>query len=220
MTHMRKKTRRDPRENCEMNTEILLALIGFAFVTSVTPGPNNMMLLASGANFGFRRSLPHMLGIGMGHSLMVFLVGIGLGAVINTLPGLMLALKALALAYMLWLAWKIAHAAAPEGTAPGAQPMTFLQAAAFQWVNPKAWAMALGAISAYAPGIGLNSGAAAALLVALVFAAVNFPSISVWTLAGEALRGLLRNPTALRRFNWTMATLLILSLIPVLRMDF
>ena len=203
-----------------MNTDVLLALIGFAFVTSVTPGPNNMMLLASGANFGLRRSVPHMLGISLGHSLMVFLVGVGLGVVVTSVPGLMLGLKAIALAYMLWLAWKIAHAAAPEGAVSGARPLSFVQAAAFQWVNPKAWAMALGAISAYAPGIGLGSEILAALAVAVIFAAINLPSVSVWTLAGEALRGLLREKLWLRRFNWTMAALLILSLIPVLRMEF
>ena len=208
------------RKYCAMNMEILSALIGFAFVTSVTPGPNNMMLLASGANFGLRRSVPHMLGISLGHSLMVFLVGVGLGVVVTSVPGLMLGLKALALVYMLWLAWKIAHAAAPEGATAGARPLTFGQAAAFQWINPKAWAMALGATSAYAPGIGFDSEVAAALGVALVFAAVNLPSVSVWTLAGEALRGILRDPGWLRRFNWTMAALLVLSLIPVLRMEF
>jgi threonine/homoserine/homoserine lactone efflux protein len=202
-----------------MNAEILLALIGFAFVTSVTPGPNNMMLIASGANFGFRRTVPHMLGISVGHSVMVFLVGIGLGVAVTSIPGLMIGLKVLALAYMLWLAWKIAHAAAPEGTAAGARPFSFWQAAAFQWVNPKAWAMALGAISAYAPGMGLGNEALAALVVALVFASVNLPSVSVWTMAGEALRGLLRNPVTLRRFNWTMAALLVLSLIPVLGLE-
>ena len=97
-----------------------------------------------------------------------------------------------------------------------ARPMTFFEAAAFQGVNPKAWAMALGAISAYAPGIGMSSETQAALLVALVFASVNLPSVSVWTLAGDRLRGLLRDPKNLSLFNWTMAALLVLSLIPTL----
>jgi threonine/homoserine/homoserine lactone efflux protein len=216
---VRKQMRRGLRNDCKMNIDVLIALSGFAFVTSVTPGPNNMMLLASGANFGLRRSLPHMLGITLGHGLMVFLVGLGLGVAIKGVPGLVLGLKLLALAYMLWLAWKIAHAAAPEGAATSARPFTFLQAAAFQWINPKAWAMALGAISAYAPEIGLDGEGAAALAVALVFAAVILPSVAVWTKAGEALRGILREPIWLRRFNWTMATLLVLSLIPVLRVE-
>jgi threonine/homoserine/homoserine lactone efflux protein len=152
-----------------------------------------------------------MLGVSLGHGLMVFLVGLGLSGVFEALPASKLVLKVVSVAYMAWLAWKIAHAAAPgEGSAAGA-PMTFLQAAAFQWVNPKAWAMALGAISAYGQG-----GIAAVLAVCAVFAAVNLPSVSVWAFAGERLRAVLSNPRRLARFNWTMAALLVLSLWPVL----
>jgi threonine/homoserine/homoserine lactone efflux protein len=197
-----------------MSYDLLLALLGFAFVTSVTPGPNNMMLLASGVNFGLRRTLPHMLGISLGHSLMVFLVGMGLAGVIHSAPQALIALKIASVAYMLWLAWKIAHAAAPEPGRVGGRPFNFLQAAAFQWVNPKAWAMALGAISAYAPS-GDWRGVA---LVALVFASVNLPSVSLWAAMGEGLRGWMANPKRLRLFNWTMAALLVASLLPVLRL--
>ena len=197
-----------------MSYDLILALLGFAFVTSVTPGPNNMMLLASGVNFGFARSLPHMLGISIGHSLMVFLVGLGLGGVMQAWPPAMILLKGTSIGYMLWLAWKIANAGAPGQGKAAAKPFNFLQAAAFQWVNPKAWAMALGAISAYAGDGSLASVA----IVAAVFAAVNLPSVSVWAAAGEVLRGWLAHPPRLRAFNWTMAGLLVLSLIPVLRM--
>ena len=197
-----------------MTYQIFLALLGFAFVTSVTPGPNNMMLLASGVNFGFGRTLPHMLGISLGHALMVFLVGIGLSGVFTAYPPAMIGLKGVSVAYMLWLAWKIAHSAAPKPGQAGGAPFTFLQAAAFQWVNPKAWAMSLGAIANYAGG----GGVAAVATVALVFASVNLPSVALWALAGEGLRGWLLNPARLRVFNWTMAGLLILSLIPVLKM--
>lgn len=197
-----------------MSYDLILALLGFAFVTSVTPGPNNMMLLASGVNFGFARSLPHMLGISIGHSLMVFLVGLGLGGVMQAWPPAMILLKGASIGYMLWLAWKIANAGAPGQGKAAAKPFNFLQAAAFQWVNPKAWAMALGAISAYAGDGSLASVA----IVAAVFAAVNLPSVSVWAAAGEVLRGWLAHPPRLRAFNWTMAGLLVLSLIPVLRM--
>ena len=197
-----------------MSYDLILALLGFAFVTSVTPGPNNMMLLASGVNFGFARSLPHMLGISIGHSLMVFLVGLGLGGVMQAWPPAMILLKGASIGYMLWLAWKIANAGAPGQGKAAAKPFNFLQAAAFQWVNPKAWAMALGAISAYAGDGSLAS----VVIVAAVFAAVNLPSVSVWAAAGEVLRGWLAHPPRLRAFNWTMAGLLVLSLIPVLRM--
>ena len=197
-----------------MSYDLILALLGFAFVTSVTPGPNNMMLLASGVNFGFARSLPHMLGISIGHSLMVFLVGLGLGGVMQAWPPAMILLKGASIGYMLWLAWKIANAGAPGQGKAAAKPFNFLQAAAFQWVNPKAWAMALGAISAYAGDGSLAS----VVIVAAVFAAVNLPSVSVWAAAGEVLRGWLAHPPRLRAFNWTMAGLLVLSLIPVLQL--
>ena len=197
-----------------MNTEIFLALLGFAFVTSVTPGPNNMMLLASGVNFGFRRTLPHMLGISVGHGVLVTSIGLGLSGLFQAVPQAMIVLKVVSVVYMLWLAWKIANAAAPEGREAGGKPFRFLQAAAFQWVNPKAWAMALGAISAYAGQGGLT----AVLTIAAVFAAVNLPSVSLWAAMGEGLRGWLQSPARLRAFNWTMAVLLVASLIPVLRM--
>ncbi len=197
-----------------MTYDLLLALLGFAFVTSVTPGPNNMMLLTSGVNFGFRPTLPHMLGISLGHALMVFLVGVGLSGVFVAFPQAMLALKILSVAYMLRLAWKIAHAGAPKPGQAGGAPFTFWQAAAFQWVNPKAWAMALGAVANYTGGSGL----AAVAVVALVFAGVNLPSVALWAAAGEGLRGWLAVPARLRAFNWTMAGLLVASLAPVLRM--
>jgi threonine/homoserine/homoserine lactone efflux protein len=197
-----------------MTQDLLLALLGFAFVTSVTPGPNNMMLLASGVNHGFARTLPHMLGISLGHALMVVLIGLGLAGVFHAAPHALVALKVVSLVYMLWLAWKIANSAAPgQGKAAG-KPFSFLQAAAFQWVNPKAWAMALGAVAAYAPAADLG----ALAIVAAVFCAVNLPSVALWAAMGEGLRGWLAHPVRLRAFNWTMAGLLVVSLLPVLRM--
>jgi threonine/homoserine/homoserine lactone efflux protein len=196
-----------------MTYDILSALIGFAFATSITPGPNNMMLLASGANFGLRRSVPHMLGISLGHAFMVFLVGIGLAQIFHRYPQADLILKLVATIYMLWLAWKIAHAAPPrEGKAQG-RPFTFAQAAAFQWVNPKAWAMALTAVTVYAPG----DTTIAMAMVAGVFAMVNLPSILVWAAAGQAVRRWLTTRQRLRVFNIGMAVLLAASLWPVLR---
>ncbi len=198
-----------------MTYELFLALVGFAFVTSVTPGPNNMMLLASGVNFGLRRTVPHMLGISVGHSVMVFLVGLGVAGVFLAHPLALTALKVAAVGYMLWLAWEIARSGAPgEGRAVG-QPMTFLQAAAFQWVNPKAWAMALGAVAAYVPAPSVGAYA----LVAVVFAGVNLPSVSLWAAAGQGLRRWLEGPGRLRLFNWGMAGLLVLSLWPVVWME-
>lgn len=193
-----------------MPQHVLFALMGFAFVTSITPGPNNLMLMASGANFGLRRSLPHMLGVTLGFGGMILLLGLGVEQVIESAPRLALAMKVVSLGYMLWLAWKIAHASAPEGRAVQGRPMSFLAACAFQWVNPKAWMMALGALSAYAEGAG------SVLAVAVVFTLVNLPSVAVWAAMGQGLRGALQNPGRLRLFNGAMALLLVASMLPVL----
>jgi threonine/homoserine/homoserine lactone efflux protein len=198
-----------------MTYDLFLALLGFAFVTSVTPGPNNMMLLASGVNFGLRRTVPHMIGISVGHSLMVFLVGLGVAGVFVAVPWALTALKVAAVGYMLWLAWKIARSGAPGEGKAGGRPMTFLQAAAFQWVNPKAWAMALGAVAAYVPEPSVGAYAA----VAGVFALVNLPSVAVWAAAGQGLRRWLEGPGRLRVFNWGMAGLLVASLWPVVMLE-
>lgn len=195
-----------------MTYDILIALVGFAFVSSITPGPNNLMLMSSGANFGFRRTIPHMLGIGLGFTLMIFLVGIGLAQVFDRFPVLHTILKVISVVYLLWLAWKIANAAAPEGRASSGTPMTFMQAAAFQWVNPKAWTMALTAITIYAADQTIWS----VLLVALAFGAVNLPSVSTWTVLGQQMTRVLTNQSRLRAFNYIMAGLLVASLIPVL----
>jgi threonine/homoserine/homoserine lactone efflux protein len=194
-----------------MNADLLLALIAFAFVTSITPGPNNIMLMTSGANFGFRRTIPHMAGVALGFVFLASAVGLGLVGLFDAWPASHAVLKAASLGYLLWLAWKFANAAPPEGRATTGRPMTFLQAAAFQWVNPKAWAMALTAVTAYAPG----HGPAAVLTVAAVFGAVNLPSVGTWVVAGQAMRRLLDTPSRLRAFNWTMAVLLVASALPV-----
>ncbi|WP_417578697.1 LysE family translocator [Pelagibacterium sp.] len=195
-----------------MSLTLLSALFGFAFVTTITPGPNNLMLMASGTNFGFRRTIPHMLGIMGGVSLMVLLVGGGLMALFDAIPALNTVLKIASIFYLLWLAFKIATAApSPDRPAAG-RPMSLVQAAAFQWVNPKAWAMALSAITLYAPDRSLLSVA----IVAGAFALVCFPAISVWAWLGTVVRQWLSSATRLRVFNITMAVLLIASLYPVL----
>ena len=197
-----------------MTNEILIALIGFAFASSITPGPNNLMLMASGANYGLRRTLPHMLGISIGHAFMVAMVGIVLLRVFETYPVLNIVLKVLSATYMLWLAWKIANAVPPEAKEVTGKPFTFLQAAAFQWVNPKAWFMAITAISAYAPqDRGIIAGS---ILIAVVFAAVNLPSVTGWAWMGVQVRRWLGTARRLRVFNMSMAVLLVVSLYPML----
>ena len=190
----------------------LAALAAFAFVSSITPGPNNLMLMSSGANFGIGRTLPHMVGVAIGFVAMIVGVGAGLMQVFDAWPVTYAVLRVASLAYLAWLAWRIARAARPEGAAAGARPLTFLEAAAFQWVNPKAWAMALTAITLYAPSRDLG----AITLVAVVFGAINLPSVGTWAAAGRWLRRLLDRPARLHAFNWTMAALLLASTIPML----
>jgi threonine/homoserine/homoserine lactone efflux protein len=195
-----------------MTYDLVLALSLFALVSSITPGPNNLMLMASGANFGFRRTIPHMLGVGIGFTLMIVLVGIGLVQIFDLYPISHQILKVVSVIYLFWLAWKIANAAPPEGdVASESTPITFIQAALFQWVNPKAWTMALTAITAYAPNQTLGS----VIWVALVFGIVNLPSVSLWTVLGEQMARFLTSAARLRAFNWLMAALLVASLYPV-----
>ncbi len=195
-----------------MSLSTLIALVAFAFVTSVTPGPNNIMLMASGANFGFLRSIPHNLGIAIGFFFMLCLLGFGLMEIFVWFPLAQIILKVAAVFYFLWLAWKFANAAPPGEGKAGGKPMTFIQAAAFQWINPKAWMMAIGAITAYAPDRSVMS----VVLVGLIFSLVNAPATALWIVLGTEIRRLLNKPVLLRAFNWAMALLLLASLGPVL----
>lgn len=192
-----------------MMPSFLFALTAFAFVSSITPGPNNVMLMASGANFGLKRTIPHALGITIGFSVMILLVGLGVMALFDRWPALNMALKGMSIAYLLWLAWKIANAAGPsQGGDSLGRPMTFFEAALFQWVNPKAWTMILSAIALYAPDRSM----AAMLIIASIFGLVNLPTVSLWAIMGQGMQAWLSTPGRLRAFNWTMAGLLLASL--------
>jgi threonine/homoserine/homoserine lactone efflux protein len=191
----------------------LYAAMTFALVMSITPGPNNTMLLASGVNFGFRRTLPHMLGITCGCVVMMLAIALGLGQIFTRLPVLYSAMEAVSVAYLLYLAWKIAMSRALSVSSAKERPMTFLQAAAFQWVNPKAWMMAVTGVTAFHLNDNLLINA---LWLATVFAIVNLPSITVWAAFGLAVRRFLSGPVAMRAFNWMMAALLLSSIAPML----
>lgn len=194
--------------------EIFLTLVVFAFTTSITPGPNNMMLFASGVNFGFVRTIPHMCGIGAGFLTLLLGVGFGLGALLESVPLVYTALKFAGGGYLVWIAWKIATSDSLSDRKAGARPMTFLEAAAFQWVNPKAWVMAVSAMATYTEPAHYTM---SVLLVGVAFALVNFPSVSTWAGFGSVLREWLSVPARLRAFNVTMALLLVASLWPMLR---
>jgi len=198
-----------------MTLDVMLALIGFAFVTSITPGPSNLILLSSGVTFGFRRSLPLASGICCGFLSMLLVVGLGVGQVLQASPAIYAVLRVLCLGYVLWLAWKIANSRpqSGEGDQAAGRPVGFLQAALLQWVNPKAWAVALIATVTYT---ATGDYAASLLLMILVFGLVNLPSISTWALFGVALRRVLHDPAKVRVFNVAMALLLVASMAPIL----
>jgi threonine/homoserine/homoserine lactone efflux protein len=202
-----------------MNPDFFLAIGLFCFASCATPGPNNLLLLASGVNFGFRRTVPHMLGINFGFALMVLLVGLGLVQLFARFPPLHTAMKWGSVVFMLYLAWKIATAAAPK-TSGDAQakrkPMRWWQAALFQWVNPKGWAMGVSAIATHVPLLGSKPSMPHLLALALMYFVVNVPVSIGWTLFGVRLRSWLANDTHRRWFNHGMASVLVLSLLPML----
>jgi len=170
-----------------------------------------MMLLSSGATFGLRRTVPHILGVSGGCAVMVLVVGLGLSGVAEHLPKFYSVLHGAATIYLLWLAWRIATSAGPGHAAAGGKPIGVFAAAAFQWVNPKAWAMVLGAVSSFARPERMISDV---LLIAGVLVIVGLPCITLWAGCGTVLQRILDRQRTLRTFNWTMAALLVLSLVP------
>jgi threonine/homoserine/homoserine lactone efflux protein len=166
--------------------ELLLPMSLFAFVSSITPGPNNSMLASSGILFGFRRTVPHLFGITAGLGAMLVVSAAGIGSLVLTMPALELLLKAVGSTYLLWLAWRLRHMAFQQAEGGRLRPTSFLNAAGFQFVNPKAWMIALGGASGFLPQIG--AGANGIALICLVFCSVNLCCISLWAAVGTALR--------------------------------
>lgn len=196
-----------------MSFDLLLAFALFALVSSITPGPNNMMLMASGVNFGLRRTVPHMLGVSIGFMVLVLAVGFGLGSVFQSFPWFYTLLRYVGGAYLLYLAWKIATSGPVGDSGPSrGEPITFFAAALFQWVNPKAWVMAVGAITTYTPMQGYFTNV---LVITAVFGLINLPGVGIWAGFGSLLRNVLRDPRRVRVFNGVMALLLVLSLYPL-----
>ena len=192
-----------------------LPVLGFAVAASVTPGPNNVMVATAAANHGIAATLPQMLGIALGFAAMFVLVGFGLALPLATHPGADLLLRWVAVAWLLWLAVQIARAP-PPGTdqAGGRPPLGFIGAALFQWINPKAWLLAIGGTATYvAPDLPVLP---QVTLIALIFAGVVIPCALLWATIGRGAGRMLRRPDRLRAFNLTMAALLVASVLPVL----
>jgi threonine/homoserine/homoserine lactone efflux protein len=194
-------------------------LILFTVSTCGTPGPNNMMVMASGVNYGFRRSLPHVIGINTGFPLMVVAVGLGLGGVLRNFPVLYDILRPIGAAYLLYLAYRTATASpvTPGDAAdarPQRRPLSLVQAALFQLVNPKSWVMIVGALVTYATATG--DYLLQVFVIALIFLVFGTPCTSGWLWIGMSLKRVLTRPLHFRVFNVGMACLLVISLVPIL----
>ena len=197
-----------------MTFELLAGLVMFALVSSITPGPNNLMLMASGANFGLKRTLPHLFGVELGFTLLVLSVGTGIGNLLEVSPNSLTALRVMCTVYIGYLAMRLARTTSVAAlTSDSAKPMTTVEAVLFQWVNPKAWAMALSSVSLFVPSPSFSS----ILIVAIVFVVVGVPCVSAWTLLGEQLQGKLSTEKRLRRFNAVMSLTLVASVLPMLK---
>jgi threonine/homoserine/homoserine lactone efflux protein len=204
------------RESCALTIrfEILSALAAFTFVATVTPGPNNLMLMTSGVKFGFGRTAPHLVGVILGFGLMVALLGLGLNVVFERFPSVLPVMRVVGSLYMLWLALKIALAKPAHATEGASRPIGFFGAAFFQWVNPKAWVMALSVLSAYS---GLSDDyVRSVLLIAVLCTVIAIPCSGAWALFGSSMRQFLGNPRTARLFNFAMAALLVASIAPIL----
>ncbi|MGX9461736.1 LysE family translocator [Shewanella sp. A14] len=194
--------------------ELVFAIALFAFSAGITPGPNNIMLMTSGVNFGIKRSIPHLMGISLGFPTMILAVGLGLSAIFKAYPMIHTVIKVVGITYLLYLSWLIANSSSKMEGKQVSKPFSFIQAAAFQWVNPKGWIMAVGAIATFTSvQQELNS---QVMTIASVFLCVAFPCAMVWLSFGVALKRLLKNERQQRIFNVSMALLLVASIIPMM----
>jgi threonine/homoserine/homoserine lactone efflux protein len=193
---------------------MLVSILSFAFAMVMTPGPNNIMMLSSGLTFGYRKTLPHLLGVMIGFPLMVLAIGFGLGSLFEQFPLLLKVLKYIGITYLLWMAWHIAHAEGGYETEPNSsdRPFTFIQAAMFQWVNPKAWIMAITSVSSFVtkPEYAITQ----ILIIAGTFLLCGIISTNSWTLGGVLLKRFIRHAKSIQRFNITMAILIVVSILP------
>ena len=188
-------------------------LVAFTFAGMFSPGPNIILLAASGARFGVRRTVPHIAGVVIGVGIIGAATGLGLGALILAAPGLRVVLRAIAFAWILWMAWAMLRAHRASGGEGRGRPFTLLEAALFQWVNPKVWAIALAASAGFADG---RAPLAEAVRLGATFAAVNTFVVTFWTFAGALLAVMLTSPRAWSLFHQVMALLLAASAVMVL----
>lgn len=198
------------------NLAMLLSIATFTLSTVLSPGPNNIMLLSSGLTFGYKRTIPHMLGIMLGFPFMVLLVGLGLGIVFEKLPFILSILKIIGVAYLFWMAYKIANNSSSFDIKENenSKPFTFLQSAAFQWVNPKAWVMAITAISIFVTS--KDDAILQVVIISFIYMLSGFVSTNAWTSGGVVLKRFIKSQSSVKKFNITMAILLIVSVLAMI----
>ncbi len=196
-----------------MPFDSILALFGILLAATWTPGPNNLMLASSGATFGLRATAPHITGVFVGFGFMLFTVALGLGEVFDRLPIIQTILRWAGAALLLWVAWRIANTKAPGEPGARTRPFTFVQAAAFQWVNPKAWAMCIGLVGQF---LNAEQAVQSAAIMAVVSMLSGATSATGWAAFGQFLQRWLKSPARLRMFNLTMAAIIVIGVIAVL----
>jgi len=196
-----------------MSPSLFIAVLTFSLVSAFTPGPNNLLALASGANWGYRRTLPHVFGVAVGYAIMLALMGAGLGSLFKAAPIAQEILKWLAIAYLTFLAWKIATSTGIDdsSTSKESKPITFLGSAAFQWINPKAWIAAITIVTTFTIP---HSYWTSLLICGATNVGIALCAVSSWALFGTIVKNWLSNPVRLRIFNWSMAALLLVSVLP------
>ena len=196
-----------------MNPEQILPLIAFSLVMIGTPGPNNLMLMSAGANFGFRRFVPHILGISVGCQVLLLAIAMGLGQLLERYPQATVLLKIGGGLFLLYMAVQLARPRKPSlEVDKELKPLTFLQAALFQWVNPKAWLMLITVVTTFA---NPQNFVLSVTMIAVIFFLMGIPLISAWNIGGVALKGWLQHGQRLLRFNQAMAVLLLASMAPM-----
>jgi len=191
---------------------MLLSIATFTVSSTMTPGPNNIMLLSSGLTFGYKRTIPHILGVTLGFSLMVLLVGLGFGIIFEKFPVVLKVLKVVGIAYLFWMAYKIATSKGSMNIKEKSKPFTFVQAALFQWVNPKGWIMSLTSISIFVSS--KEDSITQVLIISLIFLLSGMLSTNTWAIGGVTLKRFIKDESHVRKFNIIMAILLIASVIP------
>lgn len=192
---------------------MLISIGSFALASTMTPGPNNMMLLSSGLTFGYKRTIPHALGVNIGFPVMVICVGLGIGRLFEVFPFTYVALKVVGICYLVWMAWHIANTKGAADTEnKNDKPFTFIQAALFQWINPKAWVMAITSTATFITDHQIAS--IQVVIISCIYCICAFFSTNSWSLGGVILKRFIRNERFVRIFNITMAILIVGSIIP------